>query len=100
MGGRHARAGQASRPSRSERTGDAPWQQAPDLPFQDLALALEVSPLFRVKPARAKSIVAAVVTAVRGWRAEANAAGFSRAAQDQMTRAFRIADAAVSDRGP
>lgn len=60
---------------------------------QDLALAREVSSLFRVKPRRASAVIDEVVTAVRAWRAEAEAVGLSRAAQKQMARAFRLADA-------
>jgi serine/threonine-protein kinase HipA len=60
---------------------------------QDLALALDVAVHFRVKPARAKVIIHEVTTAVRGWRREAKRAGISRAEQDRMADAFRVADA-------
>lgn len=58
----------------------------------DLALAHEVAPLFRLRPPRARAIVAEVVTAVRTWRDVAGAAGLARAAQASMAPAFRLAD--------
>lgn len=60
---------------------------------QELALAREVSSLFRVKPVRASAVIDEVVAAVRGWRGEAKAVGLSPAQQEQMARAFRVADA-------
>lgn len=60
---------------------------------QDLELVLDVSKHFRVKPVAAKAIVDEVTKAVRGWPAEAKKAGITRAEQDRMATAFRIADA-------
>ncbi len=58
---------------------------------QDLELALSVASLFRVAHARAQSIVSEVTSATNQWRAVAAAHGLSRAAQDRMQRAFRVA---------
>jgi serine/threonine-protein kinase HipA len=58
---------------------------------QDLRLAHEVAPFFRVPDKRAKQIVAEVVTAVRSWPQAATAKGLSRQNQDRMRRAFRVA---------
>lgn len=59
---------------------------------QDLSLVREVAPEFRIRRARAEEILAAVIRAVRTWRKEAKAASISRAAQDRMAPAFRLAD--------
>jgi serine/threonine-protein kinase HipA len=58
---------------------------------QDLALARDVAKHFRVKPARGEVIISEVLGAVRGWRSEAKRARISRADQDKMARAFRLA---------
>lgn len=58
---------------------------------QDLALVRDVAESFRVKPRRAGAVVAEVVKAVRGWSAEAKRAKLSRAEQDRMASAFRVA---------
>jgi serine/threonine-protein kinase HipA len=58
---------------------------------QDLDLVLEVAPFFRVKANRGKAIIEEVVGAVRGWREAAQACGVSRAEQERMKRAFRVA---------
>jgi serine/threonine-protein kinase HipA len=58
---------------------------------QDLALVLDVAKHFRVKTKRTKEILDEVSTAVRDWRNEAKRAGISRAGQDRMATAFRIA---------
>lgn len=55
---------------------------------QDLALVRDVAPFFRIKPRRADAIVREVVLAVRGWRAQAKAAGLGRAEQDRLASAF------------
>ena len=59
---------------------------------QDLALVTEVAPFFRVNPKRATAILGEVVAATRGWRDLAGARGISKAEQDRMQRAFRVAD--------
>ena len=59
---------------------------------QDLSLVREVAPRFRVKSARASAILAEVQRAVRTWRSEAAKAGLSRAAQERMAPAFRLAE--------
>jgi len=60
---------------------------------QDLALARDVAPLFRLTPKRANEIIAEVIRAVRGWRAEAKRRGLSRSAQERMAPAFQVAEA-------
>jgi serine/threonine-protein kinase HipA len=60
---------------------------------QDLVLASDVAPLFRVKATHARLVIDEVVTAVRAWRRVARGVNLSRAAQDRMARAFRVADA-------
>ncbi|MBI5531588.1 MAG: HipA domain-containing protein [Deltaproteobacteria bacterium] len=60
---------------------------------QDLDLVLSVATHFRVKATRANAIVEEVKSAVRPWRAEAKRARLSRAEQDRMAAAFRVADA-------
>ena len=60
---------------------------------QDLDLVREVAPHFRLKAARADAIIAEVRAAVRTWRLVAAEIGPSRAAQDRMAQAFRVADA-------
>jgi serine/threonine-protein kinase HipA len=52
----------------------------------------DVAKHFRVKAARADEIVREVTSAVRGWRAVATSAGISRAEQERMADAFRVAD--------
>jgi serine/threonine-protein kinase HipA len=60
---------------------------------QDIDLVLSVAPVFRVKHARALRIVEKVVGAVNQWRDVARTHGLSRAAQEHMARAFRVAAA-------
>lgn len=62
---------------------------------QDVELVLDVAKHFRVKPTTAKTILGEVTKAVQGWCAEAKKAGITRAEQDRMANAFRIADAAA-----
>lgn len=57
---------------------------------QDLALAMEVAPWFRVNPVKAKDIIQVVVDAVKTWRNEASALRISISAQDRMARAFKV----------
>lgn len=64
---------------------------------QDLELALSVASVFRVKPKRAQAIALEVKGVVAGWRAVASSHGLTRAAQDRMQRAFRVAE---GDPGP
>lgn len=59
---------------------------------QDLDLVREVAPLFRVKDKRARAIIVEVQTAVRTWRTVARKAAISRAEQERMENAFRLAD--------
>jgi serine/threonine-protein kinase HipA len=58
---------------------------------QDLELALSVAPVFRVKMKDAQAIVHEVTGAVNQWRAVATRHGLSRAAQDRIQQAFRVA---------
>lgn len=60
---------------------------------QDLDLAKEVAPYFRVKSARADEIVREVVTAVKGWRGVATSLSISASEQNLMAPAFRVASA-------
>ena len=58
---------------------------------QDLDLALEVCAHFRLKQDAARSIVAEVRKASRGWAVEARKLGISAAAIERMATAFRLA---------
>ena len=62
---------------------------------QDLELVLDIAKHFRVQARRATKIANEVRDAVREWRTEAKRAGITRAEQDRMTNAFRIADKRV-----
>jgi serine/threonine-protein kinase HipA len=62
---------------------------------QDLGLASDVAKHFRVKPSKAKEIIAQVRLAVGDWRVEAKKAGIARSEQDRMALAFRANDAAL-----
>ncbi len=59
---------------------------------QDRDLVLQVAPYFRLKEARAQEIAREVAAAARTWPEVAAARGLSRAAQDRMRRAFRVAE--------
>jgi len=59
---------------------------------QDLDLALDVAPHFRLSHGAAKAIVEEVRQVVRGWRQVAQVRGLSRAECDRMRWAFRVAD--------
>ena len=59
---------------------------------QDLTLAKEVAPYFRIKSEKANKIIREVALVVRGWRKEANSLGISAKEQDRMARAFRIGE--------
>ncbi len=58
---------------------------------QNLELALEVIPYFRLDQKRAQEILAAVKREVSKWRSIADALRISRPEQDRMARAFRCA---------
>jgi serine/threonine-protein kinase HipA len=58
---------------------------------QDLSLVRDVAKHFRVSAKAADATITEVVRVVRDWRAVAKAHGLSRAAQDRMAAAFRIA---------
>ncbi len=58
---------------------------------QDLSLARDVAPVFRVNGKTSESIIAAVRAAVRTWRDEARALGIGRDEQDRLANAFRLA---------
>lgn len=60
---------------------------------QDPSLAMEVASSFRVKPGHAREIAGEIADVARRWRSVAEAVGLSRAAQDRMRRAFRVAEA-------
>ena len=59
---------------------------------QDLELAREVAPHFRIPGRRGSEIIREVRSVVRTWRAEAAEAGLSRAAIDRMAGAFHVAE--------
>ncbi len=59
---------------------------------QDLRLALEVTPYFRVKHAKAKKIIEEVVAPVKKWRAVAGKYKIPGSQQKRMERAFRVAE--------
>lgn len=59
---------------------------------QDLALAMEVATVFPLKLPRARDIAREVTDAVSKWRSVASAHDLSRAAQDRMRSAFRVAE--------
>jgi serine/threonine-protein kinase HipA len=59
---------------------------------QDLDLVREVAPQFRVATPRVTAIIDEVLAAVRTWRQEAKRHRISRAEQDRMARAFRLAE--------
>ena len=57
---------------------------------QDFDLTLEVAPFFRVKPARARVILAEVVAAVSTWRERAGKLGLAREEVERTRDAFRL----------
>ena len=59
---------------------------------QDIELALSVAPVFRVAAKRAQEVVAEITATVKQWRSVAASHGLSRAAQDRVARAFRVAE--------
>jgi len=59
---------------------------------QDLELAKEVAEFFRIKHGRADEIIKEVTHSVKHWRHEATSLGILAKEQEQMARAFRIAD--------
>ena len=58
---------------------------------QDLSLVRDVARAFRVGARNAEEIITEVVSVVRGWRVEAERAQLSRAEQERMAPAFRLA---------
>jgi len=58
---------------------------------QDLDLAREVAPYFRIKAAQANAIITDFVKIVSQWRNVATALGIPTAEQDLMSNAFRLA---------
>ena len=58
---------------------------------QDLDLALEVVPYFRIGNSKAKEIIHHTIRAVKGWRQVAKSCGISKNAQDRMSSAFNDA---------
>jgi len=61
---------------------------------QSLELVRDDAKHFRIKSRRAEEILDEVVASVRTWPDEAKRIGISRAGQDRMAHAFRVADAA------
>jgi hypothetical protein len=59
---------------------------------QDLDLALSVAGLFRLKPTRAREIVAGVIKVVKRWPQVAERLNLPRSERELMSRAFRVAD--------
>jgi len=57
---------------------------------QDVDLALDVAPYFRVSPKAASTIVSQVMEAASSWRAVATSMGIRRGEQERMARAFRL----------
>ena len=58
---------------------------------QDLELALEVAPYFRVKDSRAKELIDVLVGVIAHWPDVANSHGISRDEQERMAAAFNHA---------
>jgi serine/threonine-protein kinase HipA len=57
---------------------------------QDIGLAEEIAPFFRVKSQEAKQTIRDVFAAIRPWRRVAKSLGLSSGEQNQMERAFRL----------
>ena len=55
---------------------------------QDLSLALQVAPYFRIKHSNAKKIVAHTIDMVSNWPQVAKKCGISKSEQDSMASAF------------
>ncbi len=60
---------------------------------QDLDLAREVAKQFRISPKRSDLIIKEVIAAVKDWKKTALSLKISKSEQDQMSAAFRVADA-------
>lgn len=58
---------------------------------QDLDLAREVAPYFRLKSVRAEEIIREVIASVLTWREVAESLGINGREQGEMEHAFRIA---------
>ncbi|MBX3021340.1 MAG: type II toxin-antitoxin system HipA family toxin [Bdellovibrionales bacterium] len=59
---------------------------------QNLDLALDVAPYFRLSKPRAAEICKQIVDVVKGWRACASKHGIGASEQNRMANAFRVAD--------
>jgi len=59
---------------------------------QDLNLAQEVAPYFRLKPEEARGIIQEIGKAVKLWQKEAAALGLTKKEQERMSEAFRVAE--------
>jgi len=59
---------------------------------QDLDLAREVAPYFRIDTPKTEAIIKEIVTIVKGWRDAATRIGIPPRDHDRMEQAFRIAD--------
>jgi serine/threonine-protein kinase HipA len=58
---------------------------------QDLELARQVAPVFRIKPAEANKIIEDFVSIVSRWRKVAERVGIKASEHDRMENAFRLA---------
>ena len=58
---------------------------------QDLDLALEVVPYFRIGNSKAKEIIHHTIKVVKSWRQVAKSCGISKSEQDRMASAFNYA---------
>jgi len=58
---------------------------------QDLDLALEVAPYFRIGNSKAKEMIHHTIKAVKSWRHVAKSCGISKSGQDRMSSAFNYA---------
>jgi len=58
---------------------------------QDLDLAKEVAPYFRLTALQAGKVISTIVAAVNGWQETAASLGIPASEQARMARAFRVA---------
>lgn len=58
---------------------------------QDLDLARQVAPVFRIKTAEANKIIENFVSIVHRWREVAELVGIKSSEQDRMENAFQLA---------
>jgi serine/threonine-protein kinase HipA len=59
---------------------------------QDLELAKEVAPYFRLTVGKVGAIIQEVTEAVKGWKSVADTLGISKSEQEMMKRAFRVVE--------